>query len=734
MKKRKLFSVIALSACATLCVFGACKNKEEPDPEPTRELSWTVADFETWETGMQRVRVFKDFGKVELNENVKYVKSGNGSARILPMGGFRTGTVPVFSFPTYSETLGFDNRDFTDANELTFEFYNAEETAVNVAVGLMTSVSPADYKATPFEYQPLAPNEWTTITYMVDTSVLSIDKDVTNINGIYVAFENIRSRNVEDAPVVYLDDVVLTRYETAPKIENVVELGKTEYADFESDWQKYVINSRETPTAPVSTIKKASDCKIGEEPTDGETDERAALTATSGENVLHVVMPVSEGKDTYYPAIVFSEKLLQSSMFNGLPESEYGNTKFGFDIFYNEPQVNRISILFYTAPNKSGNRKTYEINFGDMLEPYEWTRIEFTLKDLYERWQTKYPNDKTLFESPGEIHICWNEFNGGKDRDIYLDNMGFTIEEKDKTAKADIILSSFAREALVGSSVDFPSASIVDKYDLTLPVILTPYYNDNGEWKTVALKKGAVPIEKAGEYKIVAETTNTLGNKTVKEFPFKGVEKMQQGVWASYSYADETSGVYLEKANGNEITWQESATFNGETREGVVVAKAANAKEYAAGYIGFSFAEQLLETATNTVWDYFYIDMCILAEEPMVDLKCWWVLLDSVETGKWIRLKITKEMLNGTNPSYVNQTKVPLADKAFYKNFNEICGMETSTFMYVQNINTKKNKNADVTYYIDKIVWGRSENGTYGDLDDGASDIYQDEWTDSSKK
>ena len=736
MRKKKIVSIVVLAACATLCAFSACSPKDEPsdDEQTERSLEWTVADFETWETGMQLVRVFKDFGKIELNTDATYAKSGSGSARILPMGGYRTGTVPVFSFPTVSETLGFDNRDFSDAKEITFEFYNAEETPVNVAVGLMMSASPADYEGTPFEYQPLAPQQWTTVSYTVNTSVLSIDKDVTNVQAIYVAFENIRSRDTADAPEIYLDDVVLTRYETAPEITNVLALGETEYLDFEKDWQKYVISARETPTAPVSTIEKASDCKIGEEPADGEADTRETLTAVSGENVLHVVMPVSEDENTYYPGVSFSEKLLQTSMFNGLPESEYGNTKFGFDIMYNEPEIQRISVLFFSAPSKSGTRKSLEINFPEKLTPCEWTRIEFTLKDLYERWQAKYPNNKDLFTNPGRIEITWGEFNGGKDRDFYLDNMGFTVEEKDTTSKADIIVTPFAREALVGSSIDFPSATITDKYDLTLPVTLTPYYKNGEEWEVVALKKGAIPIEKAGDYKIVATTKNSLGNETREEYPFKGVTQTSPNVWASYTYADETSGIFLKSAENNEVTWQETVTIDGETREGVVVAKAANASQWAAGYLGFSFAEQLLNVSTESAWDSFYIDLCIVADEPTVKLQCGSRVLATVETGKWIRLTITKEMLNGTVPSYVNDTRVPLVDKAFYESFNELLGNEPSTFMYISNIKTATHENADVTYYIDQVVWQRNANGSWLEGDDCASDIYENEWADPSKK
>ena len=121
------------------------------------------ADFETWETGMQLIRTGKYFGTIGENKDAKYVKSGEKSAIIRPLGGFRSASIPIFFFPTQSEYFDFDHSDFSDADKVTFEFYydatyeppvdEGEETTetvaledktLKVAVGLVTEINGLD--------------------------------------------------------------------------------------------------------------------------------------------------------------------------------------------------------------------------------------------------------------------------------------------------------------------------------------------------------------------------------------------------------------------------------------------------------------------------------------------------------------------------------------------------------------------------------------------------------------
>lgn len=733
--KKKFFTIASLGLTAVaLLALGACKKggdtSASEQPKEERSLTWTIADFETWETGMQLIRTGNYFGAMYLNTDTQYVKSGKQSMLMHPLGGYRTGTAPLFFFPTSSELFEFDNRDFTDANKITFEFYNAEETPVNVTVGLITNFRTTnEWQTTSFSYEPLAPNQWTTVTYTVDTSALSIGCDVKNIPGVYVAFENANSRDEADAPDVYLDDVVLTRYEVAPEIKELVQVEGNDYIDFEDDWNEYVIGVRNTDLAPKTEIVKASDYKVGPVPAEGEEDTRQPLQAQSGEKVLRLLASPGQKSKTFWPGVTFAEALFKKSIFADLDETDYGRVTFSFDVYNNTPQSvhdqekepngQRFGVNFY---NSGGGKTKQYVHYA---KPYEWTTFSILLKDLYNDWQARYANDTSLFDNPGEFSILWGEFNVGGEREFFVDNIRFTVEEKDMEAKPEIIVSPFVRKALVGTQVELPTVSVTDKYDLNLPVSLTAQYKEGDTWKDVTLVKGMVPITKAGEYKLVATTTNSLGNTTVKEYPFQGVNEVESGVWADYAYADEKETVHLRTlSETNKTDWAESVTIGGQTREGVVVATAANADQYGAGYLGFRFAEQLLEASGETGWDYFVIDMYIEASVGGINLYSWNNrLFDTVETGKWIQLKITKDMLN-QGKSWVNGTGAPVADKVFYNNFADLCGADFSTMFYTTSIKSTSAKST-ITYYIDRVTWVKSRNGAYNDGDGYANDIYE---------
>ena len=768
MKKRnKLFSIAALAvSAATMLTIGACTNDSSSDDgtdeTPVRELTWTVADFETWETGMQLIRIRDLFGALHENSDPAFVKSGEKSLEIRPMGGYFSPGVPIFSFPTVSERFGYDNSDFTDAKEITFEFYNNEEEPINVSVGVTTEFSKKTVKSTPFNYQPLAPKQWTTVKYTLNHNMLAIDYDLKAIEGIYVAFENSHSLYEADAPEIYLDDVVLHRYETVPTIQNIIELDEYEFLDFEKEWQQYVMRAKSTDAAPTATIRKASDCKVGVKPADGEEDTRETLTAPSGENVLHIQMPADKTGTTYNPALMISDKVFKQSYFNGLPESEYGNVKMGFDIFVDSDTMPRLLFMLHSDKNglvdANENLRVIE-NVQSLLKPYEWVRIEFTIKDLYEAYQVTNPNNKDLFLSPGEVYFQWRSFQG-EDKDVYIDNIGFTWEEKDATAAPTISLSTFARRVSVGTTLELPTATFYDRYDLTGKVSISAQYKDGDEWVDVTYDGSDILVDKAGDYKIIATSTNSLGNTTTNEYPFVGVSASSSTsrIWADYTYADETDGIFLTAGDGigNEVTWLESVTDGyGTTREGVVKAYTSNGTGSGAGFIGFQFSEQLLEEAKAAKWDYFTIDVLIEtsaktlknnAPVTSVTLRSGAVTLGTYETGKWIQIKITKDMLNSETASWVNDSLKVLDDDAFYDSFNEICGSAVSRLFFARQANGTTFRPADfdhndLTYYIDQITWGcegdvdedvfvgEGENG-----DDFAYDVYDDEWADPFKK
>lgn len=771
---KKHFATLSLATVMSLCIVGgvACgggggggtssspssvqssvetSSSESSVVERAKEV--VFADFETWETGMQLIRTGKYFGTIGENKDAKYVKSGEKSAIIRPLGGFRSASIPIFFFPTQSEYFDFDHSDFSDADKVTFEFYYdatyeppvdegeeptetvaLEDKTLKVAVGLVTEINGLDnYQRTAVEYQLLY-NGWNTIEYVVDVSALSINADVTEIKGIYVAFESVGSREVEDAPIVYLDDVVLHRKDEAPEIQDLVSLGEYEYADFESEWQKHVISARNTAYAPDINIVNAADYKVGVPPAEGEEDTRPTLkdmegSKVSGEKVMRLHAKNGSTPNLNYPGMEFAPAMLQRSMFGSLAEEDYGRVTFAFDIYNNSASRLYWGVSFYNATAK--NRKEY----GIYVEPYQWTSFSVLIKDLYDDFLAANKNSNSLFTEPGSLAIYWPEFTDG-DKEFFLDNFRYEVDERDMEAAPTIHMPPFVRVAKVGDRIELPIASATDLYDLTLETKIDVFEKVDGEWTSLALDSGLIPIDKVGEYKLTATATNSLKNTTVEEYFFKGVETLEDNLWVSYEYEDEKNNVWIkgDKADNNQAEWLQAISLDGETRSGVVKATTTNVNTWGAGYFGFQVSKQRLDDAAEANWDYFTIYLYIDAPVGSVNIFSWnRKIAENVPTGCWTEITITKKDLNA-GQSRINTSKVPVSDAIFYENFYTVCGSseklgETEQLLFIKD-GADKVPNATITYYIDKITWGSYPETIYPDGDDYTDDIYDKVWVD----
>ncbi len=721
MKRKILLTLISLVCVMCFALgFGCSCNDDEGEGEnsPAQSNVITLVDFETWETGLQHIRTGQYFGALRENSDLTYVKSGKKSLQIHPLGGFRGGASPIFFISTVSELCEFDYSDFSAADKITFEFYNAEEKDVPVAVGLITTLNGVDsFQKTSIEYQNLKTG-WNTITYEVNVSALAINTDVKNIQGIYVAFENAQSMYEENAPNIYMDDVIIYKKDVASEIQDLVVLDKNEYINFEKDWQKYVVGIRNTSFAPVIEIGDASGYTVGE---DGNyTLDQTPNSKVSGEKVLKVLAKTGLNNAASYPGIEFAPALMQRSVFGSMKEEDYGRITFTFDVYNNSSVKSRLGISFYTNDNR--NRKEY----GMDLEPYSWATFSVLMKDLYFDFMEDNKNSTKLFTDPGVLGIYWAEFTDA-DREFFFDNFRYEVEEKDLNAKPTITLAPFVRVAEEGARLELPIAKVTDKYDLKLEAKLAVFKKAGEEWLPLDLVEGLIPITKDTEYKIVARATNSLKNEAVVEYYFRGVAKVEKNLWISYDYSDEADNVYLEdRGRNNSKTFLESVNIGEETRYGVIKAVADNADAYGAGYLGFKFPKQGLDEAAESEWDYFTISIYIEASVSSVDIYSLWAkIATNVPTNRWTEITVKKDLLNctGTEKSWVNSSSKPYSDVAFYEAFEEICGNYPSQLLFIYNVNNRNSDNK-ITYYLDKVTWGVDKETSFPDLDDYAPDIY----------
>ena len=724
MKRKIILTLLCvLTAISFIFTIGCnCNGKGAGNDTPSRDngKTITIADFEQWAPDFQLIRTVKYFGNLDINKDQAYVKSGKQSLKLQPLGSYTSGSMPTIFFPTVSKTFKFSYTDFTQIDKVTFEFFNSEEREIKVAVGLVTAIDTVDYfDKTSVEFQVLAPNAWTQITYTVNASAINIDANVKNILGIYVSFENVHSREVADAPVIYLDDLIMHRATKPVTIIDLVDLDEKEYIDFEKDWQKYVVGVRSQGDPPELSIVNANEITVNGQP----------FEATSGEKLLKVVAHQGSVASGSYPGFVLSKSLLQKSLFGSIKLEDLGTTTFAFDIYNNSNYPTLMGIRLYNSTAMKS------IELGRTFEANTWTTFSINLKDLYEQYKAKNKNQTELFDDPGAIQIYWPEFIEGGNREFYFDNFRYIVEERDTTAKPTINLAPFVRVAKVGTMIDYPTMKVTDRYDLEIKkTSINVEYNNNGTWEELAPVEGRIPIDKVGDYRLIATATNSLKNTAEEIYYFKGVESVVKNAWATYDFEDEKSNILLHgtQTATNQTSFLETTAnegLNGAVKQGVIKAQMDNADKYGFGYFGLRFASEILKQAREKDWVAFEISIYIASELSTVDILSFQrVVAYDVPTNRWTTLRLTKEDLM-TSRTRINEAQpagTKMTDNAFYEKFGELCGTEPiSNFLFFkEDVDNWKDKTGKtITCYFDSVVYLEGS-FVFEDGDDVVSDIY----------
>ena len=216
----KRFLSLALTAITMLSMvsFAGCKdNKTEgnevEDNNPAKIV--TLANFEQFDPDFQLLRLRKGFGAVNVNQNKDYVKSGESSAKLQPLGRYKDKAKPFLYFELESELYDYSYADLDYLYSISMWLYNDSEEQKEAEIGIVTSFinlneinSDGVTQGAGISYK--LNSGWNKLTYFIDKSEVYLPSGGTKAQGIYLQFENTPSRDIEDAPVFYLDDVVLT--------------------------------------------------------------------------------------------------------------------------------------------------------------------------------------------------------------------------------------------------------------------------------------------------------------------------------------------------------------------------------------------------------------------------------------------------------------------------------------------------------------------------------------------
>lgn len=389
---KTIISVLLAAACAL--PFAACAQKTETVTDPAK-LDVNFAGFESWEDGFQLARIFDGFGRVSRNTDPSYVKTGTGSCRLDPIGYAGAKTIPLMYFPTVSQTLGYDYSDFTYADYISVEIYNAsgEEKTIHAGlVGKVASISAIDRVN---DTSLLLREGWNTCYIDVDPGIVAISADLTDIQGIYFMFDNSGEMDVtESTPKYYLDDIRIIKKDEPSDSEIHFSLDPYEICNFEKSYQKYVV----TTEADVDlSVADASEYGIA---------------AASGNKVLRALF---HGSDTgYWKNIKITEKLIQSTEISGMTSEQAQNAYLCFDVYNNYADLSSIRIVLdYTT----GQSMSTFLSTGVDAIYGTWAHYEYCLGDVY-------AVNTDFLENPGALLISFKDVAG--EREMFFDN--FRIE------------------------------------------------------------------------------------------------------------------------------------------------------------------------------------------------------------------------------------------------------------------------------------------------------------------
>lgn len=403
MKENKLLSRFLVSAVLCLSTLAAvsCEKEEEQQSSSAEEsqTEFVYSDFDDWAPDFSTIRVLRNSGSIYVNEDPAYTIDGTGkSCLIRPLGSFTSGGSARFLFPTYSQMYGFDYRDFREIRSISFDFYNAEDHDLEVALGLVPKITNIDIFSTTKEvWQTLPSKQWTKVSYEVDQTALSFLYDISVMDGFYMAFPNAGSRLEEDAPRIYLDGIQISKYLVAPPIGEGLQLGEMEYLDFEDPLQEMAISSGgPSYCLPDANIVKAAD---------------RGIEAPSGEHVFEWVCHQGQkGDGSNWSYLVFSSIVTSTSIFGNLPMDEAMDLILSVDV-YNDTETTRYIEFDYLY---------YEMAIFHSLEvePKTWKTFHFSIGDALAKWGD-------AFQKVGQLRFVYPEYTEPEDMRLFIDNLRF---------------------------------------------------------------------------------------------------------------------------------------------------------------------------------------------------------------------------------------------------------------------------------------------------------------------
>lgn len=369
----------------------ACGKKESKEPVKNDDVVLINGFDDVSE--IDTLTNYGVLGKISINENKTYVKSGEASAKVVVTSKpYKVASPYVFqSFDLMAREENYT--DFSDVSFLTMQVYNAQSTVQRIGVQLSYTRTNGMR-----EYYELAPNAWTKIKFNVIREYipkLSTMNDLLYVSGLRMSFD----RNAEDS-TFYLDDLYL--YKTKKEYTDVsMRLATNEICSFDSGWQ-IALSKLENGTFDLlmPTVTMESE-----------------ITATGKGSSVKIVAPAGVADyqtSLRWPGIGLNEDMLKLVDFASYPD----NARLCFDVY--APIENGVDEVWLSAYT-DGQR--YYSGPAERVVAGRWTTISYSVKEMNATYEY---DEEHNFAHTTYLALRWGE-HPGKDRILYVDNFRMEI-------------------------------------------------------------------------------------------------------------------------------------------------------------------------------------------------------------------------------------------------------------------------------------------------------------------
>lgn len=433
---KRNWKALILGALMSVSLFGSvsCSKNEKPEisgldgviTESTSQINikqdgkTLMNGFEYFDRDIQLIRLMNEFGIVSQNRDKEFVRTGEASLKLNPLGARLNTANPAIMLPTTSirfSELSFGN--FQKVDNVSMWIYNAESENLNVGIALSRGASTGNQVDSVFktncEYYTLLPG-WNYLEYTVQPKYLEIQgADVRAIYGVVVEFDYVLSHKLADSPTVYIDDVCLMELDEVKTQDFVcqVESGITEQGNkywtitnFEDPNEAFYYFYSRTMPAPLAGYPRIQTVLASD----------YNLRATNGARMLKIDFESGNG-EYGWPSVQLCADVIKNTML-----------AVGQDLIDN-PQNYAIKMDVYNASDEQyGFGVEYSLSYrawnSMTLLAKTWGTFSINIGDL-DAIATAAQQEKFSIAG-GYLEMQCNQFRDQKnwaDRTFFFDNV-----------------------------------------------------------------------------------------------------------------------------------------------------------------------------------------------------------------------------------------------------------------------------------------------------------------------